>query len=257
LDDQFSAHVQAYSSQLRRLIRQGRELQEGVASDLPAANLAAVRVWQRECGAIVNELSGGSKAHWLARAFSEAFMARDAAGAAVEEVSPVEIVGRLVAVLERAVIALSDEEGSALRASTEAPAPRRFDFVHDAEIRPVLEQAYDDGRRALEQADYRLALLTYSGILEAIVTDALQHCEELSGTDAQPPHRKITDWSFEARLEAAERVGLIGSGCARLPAGARAYRDAAERNDTPVSESDARRTAQVLHVVMRDLNPGR
>src|SRR5881397_1632391 len=34
----------------------------------------AVRSWQQDCAAAINELSGGSKAHWLARAFSQAFL---------------------------------------------------------------------------------------------------------------------------------------------------------------------------------------
>jgi hypothetical protein len=72
----------------------------------------------------------------------------------------------------------------------------------------------------------------------------------------------ISDWSFEARLAVAERAGLIRGGCARLPTVARTYRDrdhAAGDNHarSTVSERDARQTGQVLHVVMRDLDPGR
>ena len=42
--------------------------------------------------------------------------------------------------------------------ASEPPPPRRFDFVHDPELRPVLEQAYTDSRRALDQGDYDAAL---------------------------------------------------------------------------------------------------
>ena len=68
--------------------------------------------------------------------------------------------------------------------------------------------------------------------------------------------------AFETRLAVAEKAGLVRSGWARLPAVARSYRDRAdaESNTTPkvmVSERDARTTGQVLHVLMRDLNPGR
>ena len=140
------------------------------------------------------------------------------------------------------------------------PAPRRFEFVHNAELRPVLERAYADSRQALEQADYNSALLTSSGILEAIVTDALGH-KGLSALIASgAPAEKISDWSFETRLTVAERVGLIRSGCARLPAVARAYRDHADSDGglkEKVTERDAKTTGQVLHVIMRDLDPGR
>jgi hypothetical protein len=55
---------------------------------------------------------------------------------------------------------------------------------------------------------------------------------------------------------------VIRSGCARLPATARNYRDRVSSDSEgvgqgTVSESDARRTGQVLHVIMRDLDPGR
>jgi len=94
------------------------------------------------------------------------------------------------------------------------------------------------------------------------VTDALQH----QGLDAlqieDVPAGEIHEWSFEGRLVVAERTGLIGRGCARLPAVARSYRDLRDMNrekqaKLSVSERDARQTGQVLHVIMRDLNPGR
>jgi len=258
VEEQLSAQIRTFRSQLERLIAHGRTLRSLLSADPSPADLAVARVWQRECGALVNEMSGGSKAHWLARAFGDAFMARDATGAAVEEVTPGEIVGRLLAVMEQASGALAQLDAAPLT-SADPPAPRRFDFVHDAVLRPVLEQAYGDGSRALERADYRLALLTYAGILEAIVTDAL-HCEDEAVAGAGRPPGSIADWSFEVRLEIAEKASLIGSGCARLPEAARKYRDdptLQAEGDAAISEREARQTAQVLHVVMRDLNPGR
>jgi hypothetical protein len=126
----------------------------------------------------------------------------------------------------------------------------------------VVEQAYTDSRRALDQGDYDLALRTACGILEAIVTDALEHkgLSALAGSDA--PAGKIADWPFQTRLAVAERAGLIRGGCARLPAVARTYRDHTDAGGesgpaATVSERDARQAGQVLHVVMRDLDPGR
>jgi len=107
-----------------------------------------------------------------------------------------------------------------------------------------------------------LALRTSCGILEAIVTDALEFkgLAEMAASGA--PAGKISDWPFETRLAVAENAGLIRGGCARLPAVARAYRDHADADAengtrTTVSDRDARQTGQVLQVVMRDLDPGR
>ena len=110
------------------------------------------------------------------------------------------------------------------------------------------------------KADYGVALINSCGILEAIVTDALEHKGLAALAAAGVPAGKIADWSFDDRLAVAERAGIIRGGCARLPEIARRYReitDADGNSQLTVTEHDARRTTQVLHVVMRDLDPGR
>ena len=272
MEESLRPQIETYLSHLDGLIQRGRQLRDTLAADPsnPSA-ITATRAWQEDCGVTVNQLSGGSKAHWLARSFSAAFLMRSADGRAVDGAAPAEIVKRLIDVLEQAVATLSrmgDAPGVTgySSASSQAP-PRRFEFVHNPELRPVVEQAYIDSRRALEQADYDLALRTACGILEAIVTDALEHkgLAALAASGAPAGNiaaGKIADWSFDTRLAVAERAGLIRGGCARLPAVARTYRDHtdAEGDSGPkatVSERDARRAGQVLHVVMRDLDPGR
>ncbi|MFI5114820.1 MAG: hypothetical protein ACHP7J_06710 [Terriglobales bacterium] len=268
MDESLPAQIETYLSHLDGLIRRGRQVRDTLATDPSGMSaIAATRAWQEDCGVTVNQLSGGSKAHWLARSFSEAFLMRSADGRAVEGAAPAEIVNRLLDVLEQAVATLSGiDQGRAgsgfSSASLEAPPPRRFGFVHNPELRPVVEQAYIDSRRALEQEDYGLALRTACGILEAVVTDALEHKGPTALAASGAPAGKIADWPFETRLAVAERAGLIRGGCARLPAVARTYRDHtdAESGSGPkatVSERDARRAGQVLHVVMRDLDPGR
>jgi hypothetical protein len=268
MDESLRAQIETYLSHLDGLIRRGREVRDRLATDPSnSAAIAATRAWQEDCGVTVNQLSGGSKAHWLARSFSEAFLMRSASGHAVEGAAPAEIVQRLLDVLEQAIASLSRMDDGAVisassSASSEAPPPRRFNFVHNPELRPIVEQAYTDSRRALEREDYDLALRTSCGILEAIVTDALEH-KGLSALAASgAPAGNIADWSFQTRLAVAEQAGLIRSGCARLPAVARTYRDHTAAGGESglketASERDARQAGQVLHVVMRDLDPGR
>ena len=263
MNETIQAQIDAYRGRLEVLIRRGLDVREALAAD--PSNSSAVtnaRAWQQDCGVVINELSGGSKAHWLARAFSDAFLVRAEEGAAVESVPPAEIVQRLISVLEQAVASLSGDNVPARLAASHVPEPHRFDFVHDVQIRPVLEQAYNDSRQALDDGDYDLALLSYAGILEAVITDALQHKGITKLHIEKAPARHISDWPFEMRLAIAEKSGLIGRGCARLPVAARAYRELGHGNHgngvmVGVSERDARLTGQVLHVIMRDLNPGR
>ncbi len=271
MEESLRAQLETYLTHLDGLIRRGRQVLETLANDPsdPAA-MAATRAWQEDCGVTINQLSGGSKSHWLARSFSQAFLMRSTNGEAVVGAAPSEIVKRLIAVLEQAVTTLSamadGSDVSAIAAvsasASAAPAPRRFEFVHNSELKPVLEQAYIDSRHALEQQDYELALRTSCGVLEAIVTDALEHRGQNALAGADAPAGKIGDWPFETRLAVAERTGLIRGGCARLPAAAKTYRDhtnASSENgaDTNISERDARVAGQVLHVIMRDLDPGR
>jgi hypothetical protein len=269
LDESIRAQIETYVTHLNGLIRRGREARETLAKDPsdPAA-IAATRAWQEDCGVTINQLSGGSKSHWLARSFSGAFLMRSADGRAAQGAPPAEIVNRLIDVLQQAIATLSgmevgtDASEFSPSAWAQAPAPRRFEFVHNSDIRPVLEQAYTDSRQALEQAHYDLALRTSCGILEAIVTDALEFEGPAALAAKGAPAGRIADWSFQTRLAVAEKVGLIRSGCARLPAVARTYRDQAEASgesspNAGVSERDARVTGQVLHVVMRDLYPTR
>jgi hypothetical protein len=258
MDQPLQAQIETYLSQLDGLMRRGRELRELTMADpSDAFAITANRVWQQDVGIIVNQLSGGSKAHWLARSFSQAFLVRSGDGGAAEGAAPEEIIARLLEVLELAVASLSRKDAAPiLSTSAEPPAPRRFEFIHNAELRPVLEQAYTESRRALAHGHFGISLRTSCGILEAIITDALEHKGLAVLIASGAPAGNISDWSFDTRIAVAERAGLIRNGCARLPAVARTYRDE-NVPLPPASERDARLAGQVLNVIMRDLDPGR
>ena len=237
-----------------------------------APTLAATRIWQRDTEALVGQLSGGSKAHWLSRAFSQAFLVRSTARRTVDEAQPAEIVARIVDVLSQAVDALSQPDDRNGIGSPEPPHTHRFDFVRNAQLRPVLEQAFVDSRRAFEEGDFPQALILSCSILEAILTDALQAGasgleaegldSEARGLGLEAASSRLENWSFDARIRSAEQAKLIRGGCARLPPAARQYRDLTDaagdlRPEVTVSEREARLAGQVLRVVMRDLDPGR
>lgn len=229
--------------ELGALIRQGREIKASQSK-------AAMRGWQQQCAAAINHLSGGSKAHWLSRAFSQAFLVRSTGTAVVVEAGADEIIDRLIDVLQQAAAALAGADASTPTGSQ--PVTPRFDFVHDAKLRPVLERACLEGARAFESGAFSEALVAWCGTLEAIITDALVHA-------GRGP---VGDWSFETRIAAAEQAGLIRRGCARLPPVARLYRERSGERGLPppemhVSEREARTAAQVLQVISRDLDPGR
>src|SRR3977135_3228314 len=97
MDESLRAQIETSLPNLDGLIRRGRPLRDTLKKDPTSKSaMAATRVWQEDCGVTINQLSGGSKAHWLARSFSEAFLMRSAAGSAVEGAAPAEIVNRLL-----------------------------------------------------------------------------------------------------------------------------------------------------------------
>jgi hypothetical protein len=97
------------------LIRRGHQLRDTLAANpSDAAAITATRQWQEDCGVTINQLSGGSKAHWLARAFSQAFLMRSADGRAAQGAAPVEIVQQQFGVLGQAVVSLSRTNENAI-----------------------------------------------------------------------------------------------------------------------------------------------
>ena len=97
MDQSLESQIQTYLAHLDGLIRRGQELRDALTGDpSEAATVAAMRRWQEDCGVTINQLSGGSKAHWLARAFSQAFLMRTADGRAVEGAAPAELAQQLL-----------------------------------------------------------------------------------------------------------------------------------------------------------------
>ena len=104
MDESVQAQIETQLSHLDGLIRRGRQILDRLANGASSpVVMAETRAWQEHCGATINQLSGGSKAHWLARSFSNAFLMRTADGRAAEGVPPTEIVKRLLEVLGQAV----------------------------------------------------------------------------------------------------------------------------------------------------------
>jgi hypothetical protein len=245
------SQLDAVLAQLSALVKRGRAIRDRLERDARDAHAAAEgRIWQHDCAAAVSQLSGGSKAHWLSRAYSAALLVRSHDGAARTEADAAEIVTRVLDVLDRAASTLVQSDAVI---AAEPPALRRFDFVREEALRPVLERAYVESGLALEEGDYTRSLMTTCSLLEAIITDALS-ASPVGALDETV--RDVLEMPFIERIAAAEERRLIGAGCARLPPIGREYRVVPEC-DAIVTRRDAVVARQVLHVVLRDLDPGR
>lgn len=259
--DALASSVHAYRHRLDHLSAEGRQLQASLASAPDsAADLAALRIWQRECAATISQLSGGRKTHWLARAFSDAVLVPLAAA---ESASLTTIIDRILDVLDSAGTSLADAVAPPASPLAEDPPPRaHFTFIGNEALRSGLERAYLDGQAAFSRDEFAFALITFCSILDTIMTDALERrgLEHLAMHD--PPVGPIVTWPFATRMLIAERARLISRGCARLPDVARRYRALLDARgeihaDVSVSSRDAKLAKDVLHVILRDLAPGR
>jgi hypothetical protein len=261
--DTRTASVDAYRQRLAGLRAVGQQLRStfAVPPGTPADYQSLDR-WQRECGATLHQLSGGNKAHWLSRAFSRALLVPVAAAGSADVVT---IIDRLIDVLDSAGRSLIEAKAlptSDLGGLAEPPPRARFTSIDNAALRSSLERAYLEGHEALTRGEVALALMTFCSILETVITDALERQVPSRLAPHGAPAEPIVTWPFATRIATAERVGLISRGCARLPRIAREYR---ERVDTAggsvagevVSARDAKLTSDVLHVILRDLAPGR
>lgn len=254
--------IATYRHRLDHLSMEGRQLRAALAN-FPdgSAQLQALHVWQRECAATVSQLSGGSKAHWLSRAFSEALLVPASTDAQRHDASIVTIIDRLLGVLDSAGQSLADAVAPPSSDVASRPPPRpRFTFIEHATLRSNLEAAYLDGQDAYHRGDFGLALMTFSSILETVITDALERRGSERLAPYEPPPEPIVSWPFATRIAIAERAGLISRGCMRLPEAARTYRavfDGETIAPLTASARDAKLTSDVLHVILRDLAPGR
>ena len=262
MDEPLRTQITTFLHRLEHLMRDGGGLRDALSLD-PAGSRELVRLWQRECAETIGQLSGGSKEHWLSRAYSQAFLLSAGSGQVATEAPVTEIVERILKVLVQASTSLSQAGLETVAATTRAvPSPvGRFDFVRDLKLRSHLEQAYADSQHAYERGDFALAFVTSCSLLEAIITNALEHADRTRLSDAAPD-QEVTSWPFEVRIAVAEKAGLISAGCARLPVSARGYRDLLDetgefRPEATVSDLEAKLAAQVLKVIIRDLAPGR
>jgi hypothetical protein len=259
--DPLQSSLDAFHHRLDHLRSEGLRLRASLAaSSADDLGLATLTVWQNACAATIGQLSGGSKAHWLARAFSDALLVPNAETGAA---SVVTIVSRVLDVLDRADASLEHVTSGDVLRTDNHPAPRaRFTFVKDEALRSSLERAYLDGREAFSRGEFALALVTFCSILETIITDALvgrgPECLSAQHLPAWP----VADWPFATRIEVAERARIVSAGCARLPGIARRYRELLDPSGeivagVSVSPRDAKLASDVLHVILRDLAPGR
>ena len=268
MDEARRLQLEQARHRIEHLLQEGRQLSGQLSQQREAGHaMSNLRDWQAACGAAIGQLSGGNKTHWLSRAYSVAFLsgAGESVPTAVStDLHPAELVERILQVLNQARASLSHMSESDVSDHPPAPDPSlRFDFVQNNGLRVHLERAYLDSQGAHREGRLGAALIGACSVLEAILTDALERVDPEILEGQGPTGRPLTEWGFEDRIVAAERLKLISAACARLSGVARGYRallddQGEQRSDAAlVTEKDARLALQVLRVVARDFSTGR
>jgi len=169
---------------------------------------------EQDCAAAINQLSGGSKAHWLRGGYSSAFLVRPAGGGVVIEADAMEIAtGFSGPVRGRDVVVAHGRCRGGLVRGGAASAP--VDFVHNrisARLRAGLANAATpSGRRV------RLAL-----ILQAASSKRCSPMRRTSGK--RGIHRSLGEVGLRGTYRRAGTRGLILR-LRRLPPSRGKYKD--------------------------------
>src|SRR5262245_52512785 len=113
--DELVSQIETLLHRLDHLMREGHRLRDALPIDPTGSReLELVRSWQRECAATIGQLSGGNKAHWLSRAYSNAFLPSSGSAEVATEATVTEIIDRVLKVLQQARISLSQADLKAL-----------------------------------------------------------------------------------------------------------------------------------------------
>lgn len=135
-----------------------------------------------------------------------------------------------------------------------------FPFVHDPEIRKIIERDYIEMQKALGAECWKSVIILSGGSIEAILTDSLSSNEEAAkNAHSAPKESDLSKWHLKKLIEVAVELNLISEGVSRLSHSVREYRNLVHpgnelRNNLHFEKSEALIAIEVLKMLHRDLS---
>lgn len=137
---------------------------------------------------------------------------------------------------------------------------RDFTFVHEVDLRKVIERDYLEIQRAFISKCWKSVIILSGGAIEAILMDLLLENEIAAKSTPKAPNKPdIKTWSLANLIDVTVELELVGSGVEKLSHPVREYRNLVHpgneiRTGLEFDEEEARIALEVLHIVHRDLS---
>ena len=161
---------------------------------------------------------------------------------------------QIATILGRLQVAIQDDDAPPVTQH------RTFAFVHDPELRQILERDYAEIQRAFIAQCWKAVIILAGSAIEALLVDLLSANSNLALSAASAPKGKahITQWDFAHLIDVAVEIKLVSAGVDKLSHSVRGYRNLVHpgneiRHKLKFGGEEARIAVELLHIVHRDL----
>ena len=157
-------------------------------------------------------------------------------------------VGRLKVIIEES-------------SGTPVTEKRDFTFIHDPNLRKILERDFLEIQRSFISECWKSVLILCGGAIEAILTDLLLANEPRAKASSKAPSKTdITRWDLSDLIIVSVDLNLVSPGVDKLSHSLREYRNLVHpgneiRKNLTFDAEEARIALEVLNMVYRDLKP--
>ena len=145
--------------------------------------------------------------------------------------------------------------------NTPVTETRDFSYVHNPDLRKVLERDYTEIQRAYLTQCWKSVIILSGSAIEAILLDCLQHDSGRAKSASKAPNKSdLSRWDLSELIDVCVELNHVSSGVEKLSHSVREYRNLVHpgnetRNKLAFGQEESRIALEVLNIVHRDLNP--
>lgn len=135
---------------------------------------------------------------------------------------------------------------------------RDFSFVHNSELRDIIERDFSEIQRAFISQCWKSVIILCGGAMEAVLADLLMNNSVEAMASAKAPDKKdITRWGLSDLIAVCVDLKLVTQGVEKLSHPLREYRNLVHpgielREKLVIDAEEARIALEVLNIVLRD-----
>lgn len=137
---------------------------------------------------------------------------------------------------------------------------RDFSFLHDSELRSIIERDFSEIQRAFISRCWKSVIILCGAAIEAVLADLLMvNSVQAMASAKAPDQQDITRWDLFDLIEVCVDLKLVTQGVEKLSHPIREYRNLVHpgrelREKLVFDAEEARIALEVLNIVFRDLS---